>query len=588
MLPIDGTYSSTKFQENYLISFNRKIYQIDSQIVHGANILLRGILNSYFNSIKHFRADWPSQTENLNTFFFEDILHFLQNGNLKSNGESTINHLKSLSEKYGLDQLNHFFKLQTGLESDPCDNLKLAALQQDLSEYMRKLLEIWLVSQELDKDFGVRFYGCSNSFKPEVFEELIINLKEYPGFTFFINQAIKAYAEAHEHCLEDIIFELNNSWIKLELASYIPCLNTRILWLKQVKEDYSVEWVMMNIVTPLIEQQRFGEANVWTRCCMHADQNPIIPRRLIENAINSSTERENNLSTYIDNYISYFIKNESIKRNSLITDLIMSIKEKFKIEFTENMLSLTINSYVNTYIKKETNNLNSKLMSKNCEVKRYDSFLHPCFMEDLDLLKLITYTLEQEIANQLSNPTELSFLKAENYKGVKLFEILIGAARRNFFKERSIAEDFVIQFVSDHLQPYIHNVITHETTPVTSMTQLLQTAFSKAKLGNHLSRDLIKLAINVYIRKGVEAVNYRHGRSNEIRLNPSNPNHKLLILEIEKPLEIALAKDFEQSYLEELEPETKKMLSGASLRKEILSESKKAFWRKYYIEFNIP
>lgn len=511
----------------------------------------------------------------------------MQKGKLEIQEEVKID-LIELSQDLGIYELLQYLKNKDSIGL-PLRELSLAALQQNIDEFIHILDKKWPKIIQNYHFTGPLIWNTSHQFQPIIFEQFILKLFNFEKFRNFLSDFIGSYASAHEHALEDIICEINSAAIKLQLIAEIPCLNTSILWIQQAGKQYPSAWIQQYIVNPLLEQRRSSEAVRWmNKCCLNF---PKLVSQHFFNKIPLGTLDKKSLYSTITMGVSLYVNNPKIRQQmrsqhqSLLDVLINKTEKKFDIPFNREMLILAIHSFIQGYLKLGMQNYNVEVM-RELVLKKYEHSLHPCFMEDLDLIKNLAFILEGELKNQLINPKGRNLLqgKSKNYFGVKLLQTVVGIARRLFIQEHSVAEDFIIQFVSDYLQPYIHQGNISKEAPKVPLSQRLSEAFERIEIKKALSPDLIELAIWVYIRKSVEFLNYRFGKSNETRLDCNVYGHEFAVAEFSLVIQESIKRDFEESFLMQLEPSFRDGLSGSYLLSKVFSECEKAFLRKSCVE----
>lgn len=611
-------YSSSKWQNNYLMQFNGRKYLVEAKVVRSAPNIFHKFSENYCARIDSYNKPLMVYGDaSLTSEFFEDTLKFLQTGTTKSHFHK-IDECKGLlafCDKNRLTHLHRYLTRQFLSEEEKqkhyFEDLEIAALQQNIEEYVFLLQNLKDRSSSNQKKFGGKIKNTCIHFSPSNLEILLGKLAMCNELEFLMVDIVYAYADTHQTTLEDMIHEISNHFLKLSLIVKLPRVEYRMLWRKQLMLSFPRDWIEFAIIGPLIAQQRFLEAKEWvckeyipssveavSQGLMFQGHFQAAEELLLQLA--GSTDEDEVIALCLPGALHasspFDLVRETINKffqtevppyhhpKCMYKRLQRVLNAKFNLKLDSSLLLIAIEQFMKGYIEQHTAELFKGLSTKYRESKDYELLLHPCFMEDLEIIKKLAFCLEPVLKHHFYN-SETRDILGERIKiisGTPLLDEMIAISRREFRCKRSIAEEAVIQFTSSYLQPYINEQIKPTGISRGPFTHLLRNYLIRANLTEELSNDLIAVALYTYIRKGFEAANIRHRLTSEKPLDPNEPSDIIFINDLHLALEYALANDFEDHIFEDLDPDIAKTTLGSYLTRELFVHAGKACVRKAY------
>ncbi len=434
-------------------------------------------------------------------------------------------------------------------------------------------------------------------FEVESFEKIASSLKARNHELY--EHIVQAYAKAHQYCLDDLIHRVTDMPLKWDMIAHIPSLDIRMLWFLQLDAKASDENIESAIVRPLMAQGRFEEALKWAKkvgnqqLIMHAAgaasavggylelSNDLVEVK-IEGVVNSqSCLNETTLIGFIQDRVGELVTKTSeitgiFARRRLVQEFHESV-ETYLMEtnqqgWTQPLLVCAIQHYIQMVAEMLVEESMEETQTK-CAITDYGKQLHPAMMEDLQIIKALIKTVKDYLDKAFRTGQLLSILEdqCECLSESRVAEALIVHVRHLFQKRFSLREDFIVQEISNYLQPYFFK----SDAPLVSkpFIERLEEKLSEARLGGELSVQEILLAKEIYIRKGLEVANYRYCHLGVHKLDPYETKNVADLRELKEALQIALRADFSENYLLRLSMDQRRSFEGPILMREVFVQA---------------
>lgn len=623
---VNHSHSSPIFQHNYTIRFENMLFLIDQKIEPIVRKVFKGTLEDLSKSVIGFPIPlWSSKyltpqiADHIFLFFRRGVVK-LQEGSLQS-GDLLLS-LTKASERYGLSLLNSYLgdlvwsstdnPFHGGLFLDSLEQLELAALHQQpalfcklLDQYLeikdeRSFETVWNESvisnatsslkapsiEEFSQEASGREAGVLNeisrvmiSFEIKSFEKVacVLRMRDHSLY----EQVIKTYTNAHQYCLDDLIHQVIDVQIKWDMIACIPLLERRMLWFVQLDIEASNETIERALIIPLTVQTCFDEAFKWAAKIEDEQAMQAVKERMDEVAINPSSQEDWAMIRFIQDEVQELITktNETVgvfARRFLIANFHENVEtylsEINQQGWTQPLLVCAIRYYIQNAAEMLVAEHVKDIQDK-CAVSEYGKYLHPAMMEDLQLIKAHVRTVKDHLVRVFGSDRILLIL--ENQHGCLsencVAELLIIHIRYLFQKQFSLRTDFIIQEISNYLQPYFFkSEAPEETKP---FMERLEKKLSQVKLGGELNAQEIMLVKEFYIRKGVEVANYRYCEEGGHKLDPYEASHVAPLRELKEVLQVAFKADFRENDLARLSAEQKESFEGPMIMREVFVQA---------------
>ncbi|WP_068468236.1 hypothetical protein [Candidatus Protochlamydia phocaeensis] len=637
---IHSFYASSGPQYHYTFTFNGKTYHVDEKTVRTVKILLDPILKtpSAIGTGGHPLFELKAEPL-LNEPAFENILHFFHHGKLQEG--ICIDQMLKLevpTDYYCLSLLRNCLYetahkktaaidlLKENTHMSPFDRLELAAMQQEINVFCKILL--WAVQKKRrhelvsEEDDGFNA-GDKNElkkiiihFNPSMFNKLMSRIMR-PKFPTLYPLLVKAYVQFYQYGLADILPFLIDDQLRWDCLAEWPLIEDRMLWFRQMSVKPPAHFIRRAIIRPLLLAGRFSEAKEWMKLCQNKTE-------LSEKANNESrtrslgaiceqeekkekeqesiasledmafddlkTEAKKNpaviMQQVIESYCNQFkpisgqLSCDSHSDEGIIEKVERALTREIGISWNKKLFTLFIRQYIRAGIEVLCEKKYEHLKEANHQLTSYDKVLHPAIMEDLAILKSAADDLYVEISKELESYKALN-KEIEGDFSIKLvLDEMLSAARYLYQKTFSLKKDFIVQSTSVYLQAYVIGDKAGISKPDLREPFLfrLEKDVQAAKLGDELEAKDLELAIQVYIRKGVEAANYRKYPLGTNKLHPYLENQAEELLRMKDALKEALEYDFPSDYLCKKYGEC---IQGPQLIRSIFLEALKAYYRTF-------
>lgn len=455
---VNLNYASPCLYENDSFVFNGTTYLIDRRIWRAVKELFvfmsEETENTFSSEERQFSQLFdchPLTHQVLNL-----ILSFYQKGAFFQEPSEEIRaDIQAIAQNYMLSFLGNY--LQSCSENQEMvdeERLKLAALQQKPKEFYTVLCRLAESKDRETHDFRKICSQALIHFQPETFENVLVNFIR-PHFGSIYHFCIQKYAKNRKVSLENALLSFKDKNFKEQCLNALP-------------SDMREKWF----------ETHFSQSSI-----------PEVIKKTIRTYLNCRNKFFNSISGEM--FLINYLKKE--------------LKDKCQLEWDDSCLITTWHTYLQISIQR----LSDTVMQRVEKVRKmlpYERHLHPAFQEDFELLQQLSFSLEEQIR------MDLPLLKERSLNRVSLFEELLVQTRHLYCQHYSLAEDFIIQFVTTYLQPFIFLSRGTSNPPSLFSDSLfvqLQSKFKEEGFGERLSSEQLEFALYVYIRKSVEILNFK-------------------------------------------------------------------------------
>lgn len=555
---VNLNYASPCLHENDSFVFDGTTYLIDRRIWRSVQELF-----GFLNKEEEFDNIHSSQKRCFVQLFkchplthqvLNLILSFYQKGTFfQEPSEEVREDTATIAQAYMLSFLENY--LQSCSENQEMvdeEQLKLAALQQKPKAFYTVLCRLADSKDRETQEFRKICGQALIHFQPETFENVMVNFI-HPHFGSIYHFCMQKYAKNRKVSLENALLSFKDKNFKRQCLDVLP-------------PDMREKWFETN--------------------SSQSDTLEVIKQ---------------NIRIYLNCRNKFF--NPVSCEMFLINHLKKELKDKCKLEWDDSYLVTSWHIYLQISIQR----LNDTVMKRVKKVRATLSYerrhLHPAFQEDFELLQQLSFSLEEQIR------IDLPFLKESSLNRVSLFEELLVQTRYIYCEHYSLAEDFIIQFITTYLQSFIflsREISSPSSSLSESLVIQLQSKFKEGGFGERLSPEQLEFALYVYIRKSVEILNFKlyypklkkvniHSKTYDSEVNvwmdgETRKNLKALeilvsseqkeVVDLLEGLTEALQFDFPLDQVSDLTAEGKRLLSDPIyLKKDVFIKLQQAYFR---------
>jgi hypothetical protein len=627
------SFASPRLQDNRSFLVDLRPYQVDKRILKLTGEIFRYLVPQKTQSHKEGWRLPTLMAPGLSPQLLEHILSFFQSGQLQEDGlnQKTMKDLHTLSYTYDISLLHRYlqaaFKVnslsQVEEQLSLMDQLELAALQQKPGKFCNLLNQL-----EAQTHSPKNVLSLVAHFQPEAFEVLMVEFirSRLPSL---YSAFLQTYIKKRQADLEDALYLFKDEQLKFACMAGIVPLKKRLSWFQLFWSKIPIEMIRQAIIQPLLKEQEFSEAKTWvlkihdqtstfmlfTELMQNQREKEaleigtLISKARLTSGISALQNREE--LDLAPHFLSLSLNDSSAAPSSLLTVIHQIIEEHlsavrefgipnktsgtllnvlnekmkpFDVKWNADLLVDVIRYHIQFTVEQYTKDIFADIQKDNIPVRAHEKHLHPAFQENYEVLSRLSTFLEDVLEAEFksSDIHDLLGKKVQLLKGNRLFSEIISMARHLYCTAFSLQEDFIIQFVSAELHPYmIRQRDGSFPQPQESLIERLEARFKEIGLGEQLASSHIELALSVYIQKGVEAANFRHFFPSTDKLNIYHPTrsdaHSLL--EMVLALQTAMKKDFPLDKVQSIAPQAAKLISNrAELIREVFIKAQQAYY----------
>ncbi len=547
-------YASPCLAENVTFVFGEKVYQVDKHII----LLAQGLfqhLRIQFVPFTHgsLKLAYLAPTSILTKSTLDCVLSFFEKGKFDKKSAEKVDQLKRIAETYQLSLLTvHLETLSGNLKREQislADQLKMSALKQDPQLFFEILCQ--MSENSAGKWDQEQVCQAVVYFRPQAFAIL---MKDFIGVEqrWAYDDLLEAYVKKQSFLLENAILLFEDHKWRLDCLAHFP-LNRRLAWCQLLTAQVSTDFLQKSVLSPLVEAKRLIEAREWVQKTQDSHLALFLIEVFMQNGLGKEAEalfslvpthrRQEIEQRYIVTTLEFMCAKEkptlqdpfeavktiiklycrcresihkySKTKISLMDYVIAELKNTFHLTPTPALISTILELFIQHQVSNLQQNVIQDLKKAKPDVQAYEFYFHPAFQEDLTLLQYLAYTLESEIEREFGSSEGNELLKDLPLKGRALFEEILRQVRLLYCRQRSLEEDFIIQLVSAYIQPFIFLQRSEEwksfipSIDEKPFMEKFQDAFKKMGFGDQLSADQWDVALYAYIRKCVEAANFK-------------------------------------------------------------------------------
>lgn len=542
-------YASLCLAENVTFVFGEKVYQVDRHII----LLAKGLFQHFQPQFVPFPSGslkfvYLAKSQNLTDDTLNCVLSFFQKGEfVEKPTEEMQGILKRVAKTYQLSLLKLHLKTLRGecaSEQIPLvDQLKMSALRQQPQQFYEILCQM----RENSSGQWNQEEICQAVayFRPQAFAAFMVDyVKEQSVYDVLL----EAYVKEKYFCLENAFHLFRDQKLRLDCLAHFP-LDRRLVWCQALAQNVSHDFLQKKVLSPLIEAERLGEAKKWVQKTKNSDLALFLIEIFMQKGLGQEADDlfplvpEGRRESIARKYIMTTLETFCLKEKPALKDPIEAIKTTIMLYFRfyeqiqkYSSTKITLMGHVASQLEDtfyptrtpalstvlelslqyQINNLQRNvtrdLKRAKPAVQPYELYFHPAFQEDLILLQGLAYTLEADMVREFGSSEESELVKDLPLKGRDLFEEILLQVRHLYCQHCSLEEDFIIQFVSTHIQPFIFLQRSEEWKPLINeqpFMEKLQEAFKEVGFGDRLSSAQWDVALYAYIRKCVEAANFK-------------------------------------------------------------------------------
>lgn len=512
---ICSSYASERWQNNLLIEvrFEGEVsrrYLIDVRISR--------IINCLFKPQDSDTSDDTHQVpsyhllESINRTLFDKILYFYTFATLLPElRDSTVTKLAEIASRCHLSALSCFIATKgTSDEADP-GSLELSALQQNEEAFFKKSMTLL----EHDDNPSLREVSKYFSyFRPENLQKMMMRAhrSDEKYKYLFVRTGLEAYYQSFAIHVEDLILQFTEQDIRLYFLSKIQNLDMLLLWYRQLKSNRNENLTIFayeKILLSLIQENRFKEAfgfylELINDKMLNNDQLTQYSQALSWNMQLRGSELESSKTLWIKNYISSeLLYDLHTKKQCFLKVFTEKIGESLQLKPQSSTFLTALNRYIDVTVDLAGKYLNFYF---GPEVPASEASLHPCLLDDSEILTSLASLIRQDL--QLHFPTELAKAYGIDEKIEFQIEVVQRYAKTLYRVKNGIVNEYIVQFVSDYMQPFILGHITKEEQLPPLLLIQMEEGLKKAGIANCLQLEHVELAFYIYIRKAIDSFNF--------------------------------------------------------------------------------
>lgn len=630
------SFASPCLQDNRSFLVDSRPYQVDKRILK----LTSEVFRYLFPQTRSSKEGWRLPTlmaPGLSPQLLEYILSFFQSGQLQKIDQETMSNLHTFSYTYDISLLHRYLQASLKINSlsqveeqlSLIDQLELAALQQKPGKFCNLLDQL-----KIQKTPSKKVLSLVAHFQPEAFEVLMVEFIR-SHFPNLYSTLLQTYIKKRQADLEDALYLFKDEQLKFACMAGIIPIKKRLPWFQQFWPKIPIEMIRRAVIQPLIHDKEFLEAKTWVLKIRDETSAFSLFTELMKNQqekealeigtfiadvkptfeISSSKNREElDLTPHL---LSLSLNDAPAVQPSLLAIIHQTIEEHlsairklgfpnktsgtlfdvlnekikpFDVKWNAGLLVDVIRYHIQFTVEQYTKDIIADIQKASVPIRAHEKHLHPAFQENYEVLSRILTFLEKVLEAEFKSSyiRDLLGKKVQLLEGDGLFSEIVSMARHLYCKAFSLQEDFIIQFVTAELHPYVIRQRDGSfPQPQEPLIERLEARFKQIGFGDQLTSSHIELAFSVYIQKGVEAANFRHFFPSTDKLNIYHPTrsdaHSLLDMVI--VLQAAIQRDFPLDKVQSIAPQVAKLISHrGELIREVFIKAQQA----YYHIFNYP